>query len=68
MSFIWSEEQEKTFNEVKRLITKTPVLQYFDLEKPVVVQVDASKSGLGGALMQPNDEGLLQPCLIPHAV
>ena len=61
MSFIWSEDQEKAFNEVKRLITEAPVLQYFDLEKPVIVQVDASKSGLGGALMQPNDEGLLQP-------
>ena len=61
MSFIWSEVQEKAFQDAKRLIIDAPVLQYFDLEKPVLLQVDASKAGLGGVLMQPNDEGRMQP-------
>ena len=61
MVFNWSQNHDKAFEDTKRIITEAPVLQYFDLEKPVVLQVDASKDGLGGALMQPNDDGRLQP-------
>ncbi len=43
------------------MISKTPVLMDNDLEKPAVLQVDASEMGLGGALLQPNPEGKLQP-------
>ncbi|CAH2208589.1 jg79 [Pararge aegeria aegeria] len=31
-----------------------PVLQYYDVNKPIVISVDASKSGLGACLMQNN--------------
>ncbi|PIK58309.1 hypothetical protein BSL78_04815 [Apostichopus japonicus] len=48
----WEEEQEKCFNSLKQLITKTPVLQYFDTNKPVTVSVDASKGGVGAVLLQ----------------
>jgi hypothetical protein len=34
---------------------------YYDLQKPVVLQTDASEVALGGALMQPNKDGKLQP-------
>ena len=61
MVFSWAERQENAFKEAKKLITESPVLKYFDLDQSVVLQVDASKSGLGGVLMQPNDEGKLQP-------
>ena len=59
--FSWSEVQERAFNDAKQLIATAPVLQYYDLGKPVVLQVDASEEGLGGALLQPNAEGKLQP-------
>ncbi|XP_022808732.1 uncharacterized protein LOC111345717 [Stylophora pistillata] len=36
-------------------------LAYFAKNKPVTLQVDASQGGLGGALLQPNDSGDLQP-------
>lgn len=59
--FIWSEVQGSVFNKAKQLISSAPVLAYYDLHKPVVLQMDASDYALGGALLQPNDNGKLQP-------
>lgn len=59
--FLWSETQDRAFNKAKELISSAPVLAYHDLHKPVVLQTDASDYALGGALLQPNDEGRLQP-------
>jgi hypothetical protein len=59
--FIWSRVQEEAFKRTKALIAAAPVLMYYDLQKPVVLQVDASEEGLGGALLQPNNDGKLQP-------
>ena len=61
LPFSWTEVLERAFNNAKQLIATAPILQYYDLGKPVVLQVDASEEGLGGALLQPNDEGKLQP-------
>ena len=61
LPFSWTEVQERAFNDAKQLIATAPILQYYDLAKPVVLQVDASEEGLGGALLQPNADGKLQP-------
>ena len=34
------------------LLKKVTILQHFDIQKPVTVQVDASKKGLGATLLQ----------------
>ena len=34
------------FNQIKQLVCKDTTLQYFDIQKPITVQVDASKKGL----------------------
>ena len=61
MVFMWSDSQQESFSKAKEIIANAPVLQYFNLEKPVTLQVDASECGLGGVLMQPNEGGKLQP-------
>ena len=43
----WTDKQEKALAEVKRLVTEAPVLRYYDPEKDLEIQCDASKSGLG---------------------
>ena len=53
--------QGKAFNNAKQLISSAPALAYYDLRKPVVLQTDASDNAVGGAVLQANDEGKLQP-------
>lgn len=50
--FMWHHEQEKSFNELKRLCSQQPVLAFYDVNKPVEIQCDASKDGLGAVLIQ----------------
>ena len=50
--WIWGSDQERAFCEVKQLVTQTPVLTYFDVNKPLTIQCDASEKGLGAVLLQ----------------
>jgi hypothetical protein len=48
----WSEACEKSFQELKRRLTTTPVLTSQNIKKDSVVYCDASRQGLGCVLMQ----------------
>ena len=50
--FIWSQQHKTAFKEVRELVVKHPVLKYYDVLEPVVVQCDASEQGLEAALLQ----------------
>ncbi|XP_052778759.1 uncharacterized protein K02A2.6-like [Mya arenaria] len=52
VEFLWDAPQEQAFSKVKEIITQAPVLGYYDPKKPLVVETDASKYGLGCCLMQ----------------
>jgi len=52
VQFDWMEQQEKAFQEIKRLLTAAPVLRYYDLNKEVVIEADSSEVGLGAVLTQ----------------
>ena len=43
---------EKPSTWVKQMVCKDTTLRYFDANKPIVIQVDASQKGLGAALLQ----------------
>ena len=49
-AFIWEENEQKAFDEIKTLILNAPLLTYFNVAEHVEVQVDASSSGLGACL------------------
>ncbi len=59
--YIWSSVHDTAFKTAKGLITQAPCLSYFDVNKAVYIQADASQTGLGASLLQPNDGGKLQP-------
>lgn len=52
VQFSWDHPQAQAFEKVKEVITQSPVLAYFDHDKDLTLQVDASKFGLGATLMQ----------------
>lgn len=48
----WDSSHQQAFDHLKKCLTEVPVLQYFDVGKPVVLSVDSSKNGLGVCLLQ----------------
>jgi hypothetical protein len=50
--FVWTEKEDQCFNKIKQLISSTTVLRYYDVNKPVLISVDSSKSTIGAVLMQ----------------
>ena len=57
---IWESKHEQAFQMLKSMITSEPILQMPNFDKTFILQVDASDSGIGGALMQ-DYEGELRP-------
>ena len=49
--FCWNSSQSKAFKAIKQAVSATPVLRYYRLADEVTVPCDASKDGLGAALM-----------------
>jgi len=50
--FSWGREQEEALQQAKAIISSQPVLAFYDPAKPILLQVDASKHGLGAAIFQ----------------
>ena len=57
---VWSQECQKAFAEMKKVLTSEPVLILPDQNEPFVLRTDASGKGLGAVLLQERD-GLLRP-------
>ena len=52
VEFQWLEQHSLAMNTIKKFLTEAPALRYYDINKPVTVQCDASQSGLGAVLLQ----------------
>jgi hypothetical protein len=50
--FVWSLAYEEAFQALKKFLTSAPILAQPDIEKPFNIYCDASRTGLGCALMQ----------------
>ena len=48
----WTDKEQKSFDETKQLLTVQPILSYYDVNKSVTIQHDASNYGTGGVLLQ----------------
>ncbi len=52
IEFVWDCSQETAFKNVNAVLTEAPVLAYYDPNKPITLQIDASKYGIGSSLLQ----------------
>ena len=50
--FDWNSAHQQAFNAIKNVINAEAALAYYDPTKEVTLQVDASSTGLGAALLQ----------------
>ncbi len=50
--FVWSEQCQESFEQLKEKLTSAPILVLPDNRKDFVIYCDASRQGLGGVLMQ----------------
>jgi len=50
--WMWHEVHTKAINKLKSILSSYPVLQFYDVTKPVTIQTDSSKEGIGSVLMQ----------------
>jgi hypothetical protein len=59
--YVWSNECERAFKNVKGLLTNSPVLMAPNFEKPFKLAVDASDVGTGAVLLQEDTQGIEHP-------
>ena len=63
--FVWTTEQQESFDKLKDALTSAPILAYPDYSKKFILETDASLKGLGTVLTQEDDEGNF--CVISYA-
>lgn len=50
----WGLEQKDAFQKIKNTLSSEPVLQYYDVNAPILLTVDSSSKGMGIAAIQSN--------------
>ena len=58
--FIWSTEENDSFEELKHALTTAPILAFPDFKKPFLLYTDASTIGIGAVLQQQDEAGKLR--------
>ena len=59
--FLWTDDCQKAFDELKRRFTEEPVLMMPDQMKPFQIETDASKYATGAVLTQLDSNGGRHP-------
>ena len=61
VKFVWCSDCERAFNQVKALLSSTPVLRAPNFDQPFSLMVDASDAGAGAVLAQSDEVGVNKP-------
>lgn len=59
--WLWTNAQQRSFEEIKAGLTSTPVLAHYSPERDTIIAADASNAGLGAVLLQVQADGYRRP-------
>ena len=57
----WGPEQDKAFKSIKQSLVSFPILALYDPNKEIKVNADASSYGIGGVVLQKQEDGSWKP-------
>ena len=60
-SWTWGHAQKSAFREIKECLISPPVLALYDVNLKAKVSSDSSKYGIGGVILQEQDDGFWKP-------
>ena len=60
-TWVWGQPQDQAFTELNEALTTAPILALYDPNKETEVNADALSYGIGGVLMQQQDNGDWKP-------
>ena len=60
-TWLWTDPQQRAFEEIKTTLTSAEVLACYDPSRPTVIAADASLNGIGAVLLQVQDDGNRRP-------
>ena len=50
--FHWTKTHDQALEEIKKILANAPVLGYYNVNKTVILEADASSHGLGAVILQ----------------
>ena len=56
----WQDEYEHSFKTLKDMLIRSPILWLPHFDRPFILQANASVSGVGAALLQRYEDGLIR--------
>ena len=59
--WVWGENQQKVFEQIKQTLVSPTVLVHYNPNRPTIISADASNTGLGAVLFQVQDDGQRRP-------
>lgn len=59
--WIWTDVEQKAFEELRKAVADSTMLSHFNSSWPIIVAADASKYGIGGVILHVNPDGVEVP-------
>ena len=54
--YIWTAVHDKAFQDLKDMVSEDCLIQFYNPPKPLFIECDASKRGIGYVVLQPDDK------------
>ena len=53
--YVWTDVHDRVFQDLKDMVSEDCLIQFYDPHKPLFIECDASKQGIGCVMLQPDD-------------